>query len=259
MVPEITISLVSVNQRHDMERLLPSLVTAAGRVRSEILLVDNRSLDGTGSWVERNYPIVNTIYNPGKAGYGANHNLNLQRARGRYFVIMNSDMTLSPEVFTTLQDYMDSRPDVGIVAPKVLNPDGSLQGLIKRYPTVWDLFLRRCMRGPLMRFFRCRIDRYEMRDVGYDRECEVPFLSGAFMFCRSEVLKSLGGFDERYFLYFEDADLCRRVQETHRTMYCPAATVTHFWGRAAHRSWIFSWIFVQSAWRYFRRWGWKLF
>jgi GT2 family glycosyltransferase len=258
MKPEISISLVSVNQRHDLERLLPSLVAAAERVHSEILLVDNRSTDGTGPWVERSYPSIDLIYNPVKSGYGANHNLNLARARGRYFVIMNSDMTVSPEVFTTLRDYMEACPDVGIVAPKILNPDGTPQGLIKQYPSVMDLFVRRFMRGPLQRCCSRRIERYEMRDVGYDRECEVPFLSGAFMFCRTDVLKGLGGFDEQYFLYFEDVDLCRRVQETHRTMYCPSATVTHFWERAAHKRFIFGCIFVASAWRYFRRWGWKL-
>jgi len=97
-----------------------------------------------------------------------------------------------------------------------------------------------------------------MRDIGYERECEVPFLSGAFMFCRSDVLKRLGGFDRCFFLYFEDADLCRRVQQTHRTVYYPATAVTHYWERAAHKSWKFGWIFMQSAARYFWKWGIKL-
>jgi hypothetical protein len=259
MKPEVTISLISVNQRHDLERLLPSLVPAASLAQAEILLVDNRSADGTGDWIRWNYPAVNTLFNPNKAGYGENHNLNLQRAQGRYFVIMNSDMTVAPEVLVALRDYMDSYSSVGIVAPKILNPDGTIQGLIKRYPTVWDLFLRRFMPGRLRRHFRGRMDYYEMRDVGYDHEREVPFLSGAFMFCRSDLLKRLGGFDPRYFLYFDDTDLCRRVQQTHRTAYYPATAVTHYWERAAHKNWKFSWIFMQSAWRYFNRWGWKLF
>ncbi len=259
MKPEVTISLISINQRHDLERLLPSLVSAARTTQAEILLVDNRSVDGTGDWIRRNYPVVNTLFNPNKAGYGENHNLNLQRALGRYFVIMNSDMTVVPDMFVVLRDYMDVHVEIGIVSPKILNLDGSVQGLNKRYPTIWDLFLRRFMPGRLRRHFRRRMDYYEMRDVGYDHEHEVPFLSGAFMFCRSDILKRLGGFDPRYFLYFEDADLCRRVQQTHHTVYYPATTVTHYWERAAHKNWKFSWIFMQSAWRYFNRWGWKLF
>jgi hypothetical protein len=256
---DITISLVSYNQRHDLEKLLPTLMPAADLVHSEILLVDNRSIDGTSEWAHKNYPFVNTLFNPNKAGYGENHNLNLQRVCGRYFVIMNSDMIVSPNTFSVLRDYMDQHPDVGIVSPKVLNEDGSIQGLNKRYPTLFDLFLRRLMPKFLQSFFRRRLDYYEMRDVGYDQICDVPFLSGAFIFCRTDLLKSLGGFDPGYFLYFEDADLCRRVQQTHRTVYYPATGVTHYWERAAHKNWKFSWIFMQSAWLYFNRWGWKLF
>jgi GT2 family glycosyltransferase len=149
MKPEVTISLISVNQRHDIERLLPSLVLAASLAQAEILLVDNRSTDGTGDWIRRSYPAVNTFINPDKAGYGENHNLNLQRAQGRYFVIMNSDMTVVPDVFAVLRDYMDVHVEIGIVSPKILSLDGSVQGLNKRYPTIWDLFLRRFLPGRL--------------------------------------------------------------------------------------------------------------
>ena len=254
---DTTISLVSVNQRLDLERLLPSLCKAASRTASEILLVDNRSCDNSARYVRRFYPEIQVVENPEVSGYGENHNLNLQRAQGRYFVIMNSDMTVAPDVFVVLRDYMDCHPDVGIITPKILNPDGTIQGLNKRYPTIWDLFMRRFVPNRLQKMFKNRMDYYEMRDIGYDRECEVPFLSGAFMFCRSNVLKQQGGFDPRYFLYFEDADLCRRIQQTHRTVYYPMTAVTHYWQRSAHKQWKVSWIFIQSAWRYFNRWGYK--
>lgn len=256
---DTTISLVSVNQKQDLERLLPSLREAASQMPSEILLVDNRSIDGSAGYVESNHPEIRIYRNPEVSGYGKNHNLNLQRAKGRYFVIMNSDMTVAPDVFVVLRDYMDRHPEVGVISPRILNPDGTIQGLNKRYPSIWDLLIRRIIPGRLKKMFQSRIDYYEMRDVGYDSECEVPFLSGAFMFCRSNVLKELGGFDPRYFLYFEDADLCRRIQKTHRTVYYPATEVTHFWQRLAHKHWKFSLIFVQSAWRYFNQWGYKWF
>jgi len=258
-VVEVTISLVSHKQLHDLERLLPSLISAAASLPSEVLLVDNRSQDGTEEYVSGGAPRVDILHNPAVAGYGENHNLNLSRARGRYFVVMNCDMVVSEEIFVGLRNFMDQNDDVGIVSPKILNEDGTIQGLNKRYPTLFDLFLRRLMPKFLQSFFRRRLDYYEMRDVGYDQICDVPFLSGAFMFCRTDLLKSLGGFDPGYFLYFEDADLCRRVQQTHRTVYYPATGVTHYWERAAHKNWKFSWIFMQSAWLYFNRWGWKLF
>jgi GT2 family glycosyltransferase len=259
MKPDVTISLISLNQRGDLNRLLPTLREAARQLSSEILLVDNRSQDASGDFVRQSFPEIQVFSNPKKSGYGENHNINLQRAHGRYCAIMNSDMTVSTDVFVVLRDYMDQHTDVGIVAPKILNPDGTLQGLNKRYPTLLDLFLRRFMPKHLRPIFQRRMDYYEMRDVGYDRECEVLFLSGAFMFCRSDLLKKLCGFDSRYFLYFEDADLCRRVQLTHRTMYYPAVAVTHYWARSAHKQWKYSWIFILSAFRYFNRWGYKLF
>lgn len=256
---DVTISLVSHNQRYDLERLLPSLLSAAELAQAEIFLVDNRSEDGTRAFVQQNFATVRVIENPQRAGYGENHNLNLRDASGRYFVVMNSDMTVELEVFVCLRDYMDQHSDVGIVSPRIFSEDGTIQGLNKRYPTLLDLFLRRFVPRPLQRFFQRRLDYYEMRDVGYERICDVLFLSGAFMFCRTDLLKALGGFDPGYFLYFEDVDLCRRVQQTHRTVYFPYVCVTHYWKRSAHKNWVHTYYFIKSALSYFGRWGYRLF
>jgi len=255
----LTISLVSFNQRYDIERLLPSLLSAVAHLQAEILLVDCNSIDGTVQYVRERFPGVDVFVNLKRAGYGENHNVNLERAKGRYFAVMNSDMTVNPDIFSCLIAFMNEHNDVAIVSPKILNEDGTIQGLNKRYPTVIDLFLRRFWPNRWRRLVRQRLDYYEMRDVGYENICDVPFLSGAFMFCRTAVLKSLGGFDPGYFLYFEDADLCRRVQKTHRTIYYPGASAVHFWQRSAHKKLIYSWYFVRSAARYFRKWGIKLF
>ncbi len=257
--PAVTISLVALNQLKDLERLLPTLMPSAEKAGAEVLLVNNRSTDGTREFVAANYPGISAVENPNIAGYGENHNINLRRSSGRYFVIMNSDMTVCADTFSVLLEYMDANPDVGAACPKVLNPDGSIQGLNKLHPTVWDLFLRRFMPRPLVKFFRRRMDAFEMRDIGYDHGYYVPSVSGCFMFCRADLLKKLGGFDEKYFLYFEDTDLCRSIQLTHRTMYVPNAEVTHFWARSAHVSYRAMWYFLRSTFRYFNKWGYKLF
>jgi GT2 family glycosyltransferase len=256
---DITISLVSFNQRYDLERLLPSLSNATVNVRAEVLLVDCNSNDGTVQFVHEHYPKVNVYINPKRAGYGENHNVNLERAKGRYFTIMNSDMIVGPDVFSCLAKFMNEFHDVGVVSPKILNEDYTIQGLNKRYPTIYDLFIRRFIPTFLMPLFKSRLDYYEMRDIGYDDICDVLFLSGAFMFCRTELLKQLGGFDTKYFLYFEDADLCHRVQKTHRTVYCPSVDVVHCWKREAHKNWLFTYYFVYSAFLYFNRWGYKFY
>ena len=103
---DLSVSLVSCNQKQDIERLLPSITTACSFLRSEILLVDNRSIDDTTGFVRGMYPSINIVENPAIAGYGENHNINLDRAKGRYFVIMNSDMIVNSDVFLCLSDLM---------------------------------------------------------------------------------------------------------------------------------------------------------
>ncbi len=256
---DITISLVSYNQRHDLERLLPSLFDAAKLVCSEILLVDCHSSDGTVQYVHEQFSMVDVFVNSKRAGYGENHNINLERAKGRYFVIMNSDLLVDKDIFIKLIDFIDAHDDIGIVSPKILNEDGTIQGLNKRYPSITDLFIRRFSPHFFSQFpiVRRRLDYYEMRDIGYDHIYDVPLLSGCFMFCRTDLLRKLEGFDSKYFLYFEDYDLCRRVQKTHRTVYNPHASVIHFWKREAHVNWAFTFYFIRSAFLYFNRWGYK--
>lgn len=257
--PAVTISLVALNQRRDLERLLPTMLPAAAAVGAEVLLVNNRSTDGTAEFLAANYPSISVVENPHVAGYGENHNINLRRSSGRYFVIMNTDMTVTPDIFASMLKFMDSAPDVGASCPKILNPDGTIQGLNKLYPSVWDLFLRRFMPVPLRKYFKRRMDAYEMRDRDNDSVYEVPAMSGCFMFCRADLLKELGGFDEGYFLYFEDYDLARQIQRTHRTLYFPGAQATHFWARSAQVKLRYMMYFFRSAFRYFNKWGYKFF
>jgi hypothetical protein len=107
-------------------------------------------------------------------------------------------------------------------------------------------------------YFKRRLESYEMRDVGYEHSCDVPFVSGAFMFCRTQVLREVGGFDERFFLYFEDADLSRQVQNHgYRTVFFPEVSVIHEWKRIAYKNLHGAMIFLQAAYLYFRKWGFK--
>lgn len=195
------------------------------------------------------------------AGYGKGHNMALAKSlQGKYHIIINPDIIITPSAIESLLYFMDTNPDIGIVCPKVLNEDGSIQHLNKRYPSVFDLFARRFFPKSLHYLIQQKMDRYEMKDVGYENICDVECISGCFMFCRSEVLKAVGGFDGRYFMYFEDFDLSRKVQQLgFRTTYCPDATVTHLWERASHKRIKMTWIFIVNMFRYFNKWGWKWF
>lgn len=195
------------------------------------------------------------------SGYGRGHNKALNEVSGsRYHVIMNPDVIVGPSVVKDLSAFMDDNPDIGMACPRVLSRDGILQPLNKRYPTVIDLFLRRFIPDRLRHFFQQGLDHYEMVDRGYDEICDVEFMTGCFMFCRTHVLKEVGGFDPRYFLYFEDCDLGRKFQQAgYRTTYYPYATITHYWERASHKSIRMTWIHIVNMIRYFNKWGWKFF
>jgi len=255
----LTVSLISHNSRKDLTLLLPSLLEAVKDIPTEILLVDNCSTDRTVSFVKDEYPAVHVTRNEKREGYGANHNKNLKIAKGKYIALMNSDMVVPSDIFHALVSFMDENPDIGIVTPGVTHEDGSPQYLNKRFPSVADLFIRRFVPDNMKYIFKKRLELYEMRDIGYDSIVDVPFLSGAFMFSRTSLLKEIRGFDERFFLYFEDVDLCRRMQKTHRTVYYPHAKVVHRWERAAHKDLKWASVFMVSAAKYFNKWGYKIF
>lgn len=195
------------------------------------------------------------------AGYGRGHNWALGVCcESKYHVIMNPDIIINDSTIESLCIFMNENPTIGVVGPKILNEDGTLQHLNKRYPAVFDLFVRRFIPKSLQFLVNNRLSRYEMTDVGYDKICDVECISGCFMFCRTEVLKSIDGFDDRYFMYFEDFDLSRKIQQQgYRTVFYPFATVTHLWERAAHKSIKMTWVFIVNMSRYFNKWGWKWF
>jgi hypothetical protein len=108
--------------------------------------------------------------------------------------------------------------------------------------------------------FSSTLENYEMRDLNQNENYEVPFISGAFMLFRRDVLDKVKGFDPRYFLYFEDADICREVQSIgFRTSYYAKANIVHLWKRAAHRDWKITFVFIANMVRYFNKWGWTFF
>lgn len=193
-------------------------------------------------------------------GFGFGNNIGITHAPpSRYVLFLNPDVTVHHGALETLVGYMDAHPDVGMVSPKVFSPDGSLQLLNKRHPTVLDLFLRRFTPG-CVRYIPCvrrRLDRYAMTDVGYDAPCEVEFMTGCFMLVRRGVLDRVGGFDERFFLYLEDADFTRRVDAVAKAVYVPGAAITHRWRRGSHRSLKLMLVMLHSMWVYFRIWGWR--
>jgi len=192
-------------------------------------------------------------------GYGQGHNLALRNAEpARHHLIMNPDIIIHPGTLETLAARLDGNPDFGMVTPLIVNKDGSIQHLNKRYPAVFDLFARRFLPTAAAALFQDRLDRHEMKDQGYESSYDVECATGAFMYCRQEALAAVGSFDARYFMYFEDCDLSRKFQQRGwRTVFCPEASVTHLWERASYRDAKLTRIHIRSMFSYFNKWGWK--
>lgn len=260
----LSISIVTYNSESVIRKTLDSIIKyQPSKQLKQLFLVDNNSTDQTTSILShyaKRYKKINFIRNTRNIGYGSGHNVAIKMIDSKYHVICNPDIIIHNDLFTPMVSFMDQHDDVAIICPKFQYLNGECQPLNRRYPTVLDLFLRRIENLHSIPTFKKRVNYYSMMDVGYDHICAVPFVSGAFMFCRTEPLKQVDGFDEKYFLYFEDADLSRKIQKKgYQTLYYPYSVVSHGYKRASNRETKMMMIFITSAIKYFNKWGFKLY
>lgn len=235
--PDVSVIVVNWNTRDDLRQCLRSLSPdLQPGVELEIIVVDNASWDDSVAMVKREFPQVKLIENRFNEGFGKAHNRAAQLAGGRYLMLLNPDAQAHPGALRALVAYADAHPDIGILAPKVLNPDGSLQYSCRRFPVYEAGLFRNTLLGKLFpqnRFVR----DYLMTDFDHEHTIEVDWVSGCAMLIRREVWQQLGGFDEQFFMYCEDVDLCWRAHEAGwKVVYYPEAMVTHAIGRSSDKA-----------------------
>jgi GT2 family glycosyltransferase len=200
---------------------------------------------------------IHYTFNKKNVGFGAGHNQVLSKIlnQSKYHIVLNPDVYFDENVIQTLYSFMEENNAVGQVMPKVLYPDGRLQYLCKLLPTPKILLLRR-----FLTFLKNIVEKenfhYQLQFTNYDQIMDVPFLSGCFMFLRTEALREVGLFDERFFLYTEDTDLTRRVYTRFRTVYFPEVSIYHYHARGSYKDFRLMLYNVHSAIRYFNKWGW---
>jgi len=176
-----------------------------------------------------------------------------------YIGVLNTDLSWSAGTFEQLLGWLQQHPEVNLAVPQILDEAGTPQKLCKHHPTVLGLFSRRFLPDLLKPAWLKRYDRwYVMADQNYQQVFEAPYLSGCCMLVKSEAFRRAGGFDERYFLYLEDADLTRSLARDGRCVHLPVAGVVHGWGRGNYRNVGLMAVNLASAWHYFRKWGWAL-
>ena len=220
----------------------------------KLYIIDN-SRNDSFRILEKRSDKIRYIHNE-NIGYGGAHNIAIRDAiniGAKYHIVVNPDIYFEIGAIVSLIEYMDDNPDVGWVMPKVVYPDGDLQYLCKPLPSPVDLFLRRFVPRALL---KKRIEKFELRNFSYDRELNVPFLSGCFMFLRVSALQDIGLFDERFFMYGEDIDLSRRMHSLYKTMFYPNATIVHAHAAESYKSRKMLFVHIKNIVKYFNKWGW---
>lgn len=252
---DLTASIVAYrNDPQELEQAIQSFLNTTLRVK--LYVIDNSATDNLRTLCSD--PRIEYLFTGNNLGFGAGHNIAIRRGLkvAPYHLVMNPDISFPPGPLEELISYMDLHLDVGVVMPKILYPDGSLQYLCKKLPTPLDLIFRRFIPGVLSPLMRDRLTAYEFRDRDYNREMDVPCLSGCFMFVRTSVFEDVGLFDERYFMYLEDVDLFRRIGLLYRVVYNPAAFVYHSYAKDSYKKANLLLRHIQSAVKYFSKWGW---
>lgn len=230
---DLSVIIVSFNVKTYLLNCIRSVYQAAGSFSVEVIVVDNSSEDNSVVAVREAYPQVKLIPNLVNAGFGTACNQGLDIATGKYILFLNPDTLVGETVFSELIPSMEKDPTIGLLGCRILNEDGTLQLACRRsFPTPWVAFSR--MTGLSSLFPESPLfARYNLTFLDEHQVNEVDAVSGSFMLCRHDVLNKTGGFDESFFMYGEDLDLCYRVKKAgYRVVYNPAASIIHFKGKS---------------------------
>lgn len=229
---ELSVTICSWNTEALLRKCLRALEAVRGEAEFEVIVVDNNSQDGSAAMVEREFPWVRLFRMAQNLGFTGGHNFAFEQRKAGHVFPLNSDAYVHQGCIRKVLDYARSHPEAGMIGPKLLNPDGSLQFSARRWPHPLAAAFRNTPLGRL--FPKNRFTRdYLMADWAHDEVREVDWVSGAAFFARAEVLERVGAFDPAYYMYCEDVDWCFRAwQAGFKVMYLPDAVVTHEIGRS---------------------------
>ncbi len=248
--PDLSIVIVNWNVRELLRRCLESILgsddlsvggvagphsAARSRWTAEVIVVDNASADGSAAMLTQDFPFVQVIANPDNRGFTRANNQGLAASRGRYVLFLNPDTEAAPAALGQMLAWAEAQPSAGIVGPQLRYGDGSVQSSRRRFPTLATFFLESTI---MQRWWpRNRtLSRYYVLDRPDDATSRVDWVVGACMLVRRAVLDQIGGFDEGFFMYSEELDLCRRaVDAGWQVVYLPAAVVTHYEGKSSEQ------------------------
>ncbi len=261
---DVSVVIVNYKLKEKAINCLKSIYEADyGNYQFEVILVDNDSNDGIKKEVKDRFPQVNFIQTGANLGMGKGNNIGLKKASGEYLLILNPDIIVQKDSIKKMCDRFKRDKNVGMLGPKLLYPDGDHQDSCFRFPEILTPVYRRT---PLGKFFLNNIDKFLMREYNMNTEVEADWLMGSCLLTSRSVLDEVGMFDDRFFMYFEDTDLCRRIKEVGlKVLYYPDVSIYHYHGRgSAENSWYLApfnnklaRIHIESWAKYFWKWKFK--
>lgn len=231
---DLTIAIVSYNARDELTACLESVFASTRLDSFEVIVADNASADGTVAMLGERFPQVRVIASPENLGFGRASNLCWHEAKSSLVLFLNSDTVVSDRALDRLVAIARMRPEAGAVGPRLLYPEGEIQMSFGAMPGIVSELLQKLWnagyargRGPLRSAVRKR----------YSRERTVDWVSGACLLTRRDTLETINGFDETFFLYSEDADLCARVRATGALiLFTPEVEIVHLLGRSVAKN-----------------------
>lgn len=231
MKPDLSIIIVNWKVRYLLEKCLDSIYAYAGKYNIEAVVIDNDSRDGTAEMVMVQYPEVIMIALPSNNGFARANNLGIKRSSADLILLLNPDTEITPGFFENIFDYFKKNPEIGIVGPQILNPDKTNQPSVRRFPNLFSQILVLLKLRNIVKDRTPGLKNYLQSDFDYQKEQIVEQIMGAAMIIRRSVFDEMGLLDEKFFIWFEEVDFCKRAHDAGIIIkYLPTAKIIHHSG-----------------------------
>ena len=232
------------------------------KLKFKLWISDNSEKDTLRNFIKNfSDDRIEYIFNNSNNGFGSGHNIVLKKLmddnfkeKAEFHIILNADIIFEENTIEKMIDYMRKNPEIGQIGPKIYESSGEVNKSCRLLPTPLNLIFRRFF--PIKSIVDKMDYNYEMRWCDYNSIMEVPILSGCLMFIRTDILKNVGMFDTRYFMYMEDYDLCRRIGQKYKVIFYPEVKIIHKHGKASYKTRKMMIAHINSAIKYFNKWGW---
>lgn len=257
--PVLSICIVAYKNYDKVKDAIDSINYYCQKIPKQIIVVDNSDdnfIQDSKQQIQSLKEIKDVVLiTPSRnVGFGKANNIALREAKGKYFGIINPDILLIEDSFSKIIEFLDSHKNIGAVIPKLIDKQGKILPVYRRNITLYDIFVRYV--NPFHLFDKRR-EYHTMQEKDYSKVFEVPFGQGSFLVVRTSIMKQLNGFDDRFFMYLEDADLCKRINQISSLVYLPTTQVIHLWAKSSHTNKKLLFIHLNSMVKYFMKWGLK--